>query len=433
MLRGNTAVVNQLSRNRNDYVSYLRHLNNKRVKAETLVKGLTSRCGAASQGRRVLAIGDTTDINHNRHAGRVQPGELGPGGDGSGLGYLMHPMLVLEEGSRLPLGFGDIKLWTRDPDAPPYNQTEARKLPIEDKQSYRWIEGAQNAKRNLAGAEHVTFIFDREADIYQLMQRIPDERSDILVRTSYDRKLAGGGYLFGHLDKLPVSHVYEFYAPSTRKRTAHLAKMELKYTEVTLAKPSHGKNPDKRLVTIGVVEVREVPGTVLPGEEPIHWILYTTRKLQGPLDALLTVECYCIRWDVEQFFRTLKKKGLDIEESQLETKHALFNLTVMACEVALRTMQLMRARDGAIKCEATVAFSPKQLDLLAALLPHYEGRTDKQKNPHSPGSLAHAAWIIARMGGWKGYSSEAPPGPITFRRGLERFGNFEEAARILSG
>ena len=79
MFGGNTAVVNRLSHSRNDYVSYLRHLNNTRVKSETLIKGLTSRCGEASRGRRVLAIGDTTDINHNPHAGRVRPGELGPG------------------------------------------------------------------------------------------------------------------------------------------------------------------------------------------------------------------------------------------------------------------------------------------------------------------------------------------------------------------
>ena len=433
MQGGNTAVVNQLSVKRSDYVSHLRLLNNSRVKPETLVAGLTSHCAAAVRGRRVLAIGDTVEFNHNHHAGRIRPGELGLGGSGWGLAYLMHPILVLDEADRFPLGFADIKFLTRDPDAPRYDDKKARKQPIEEKGAYRWIEGAQNAQQNLAEAEHVTFIFDREADIYQLMQRIPDDRCDLLVRTSHDRKLVGGGYLFGHIDKLPACLEYQFDAPATRKRTAHTAKMTLRYGEVTLAKPGSTKNDDKRLVTIRVVEAREVPETVLLGEEPIHWILYTTLRLGSPLEALQVVEWYCIRWDIEQFFRTMKKKGLDIEASQLETRHALLNLTVMACEVALKTMQLMRARDGKLDVAAKIVFTQLQLNLLAACLAYYEGKTAKQKNPYPKESLAHATWIVARMGGWKGYGSEAPPGPITFRRGLQKLGNLEQAAQILKG
>jgi len=47
-----------------------------------------------------------------------------------------------------------------------------------------------------------------------------------------------------------------------------------------------------------------------------------------------------------------------------------------------------------------------------------EGNTDRQKNPHPVRSLVRASWIIARLGGWNCYYK--PPGPITFRRGMER-------------
>ena len=49
------------------------------------------------------------------------------------------------------------------------------------------------------------------------------------------------------------------------------------------------------------------------------------------------------------------------------------------------------------------------------------GKTAKQKNPHPQHSLAWAAWIVARLGGWDGYRSSRPPGPITFANGINHF------------
>jgi hypothetical protein len=50
-----------------------------------------------------------------------------------------------------------------------------------------------------------------------------------------------------------------------------------------------------------------------------------------------------------------------------------------------------------------------------------EGKTEKQKNPYRKNSMSWASWLIARLGGWNGYSSESPPGPITMLRGLQKF------------
>ena len=53
-------------------------------------------------------------------------------------------------------------------------------------------------------------------------------------------------------------------------------------------------------------------------------------------------------------------------------------------------------------------------------------KTEKQKNPHQAGMLSWAAWVIARLGGWKGYQSESPPGPITINDGWKRFKSIYE-------
>jgi hypothetical protein len=50
--------------------------------------------------------------------------------------------------------------------------------------------------------------------------------------------------------------------------------------------------------------------------------------------------------------------------------------------------------------------------------PTLEGKTERQKNPHPPRSLAWLAWIVARLGGWNCYYK--PPGPKTMRAGWTR-------------
>ena len=40
-----------------------------------------------------------------------------------------------------------------------------------------------------------------------------------------------------------------------------------------------------------------------------------------------------------------------------------------------------------------------------------QGKTDRQKNPHPPRSLAWAAWVIARLGGWHDYET-SPRDPL---------------------
>ena len=93
----------------------------------------------------------------------------------------------------------------------------------------------------------------------------------------------------------------------------------------------------------------------------------------------------------------------------------------MAAAAALRTLQLTLAREGQTQRPASDAFTTDQIGLLHHLQPTLEGKTEKQKKPHPVHTLAWAAWIIARLGGWKGYACERRPGPITMLRGLRAF------------
>jgi hypothetical protein len=82
-------------------------------------------------------------------------------------------------------------------------------------------------------------------------------------------------------------------------------------------------------------------------------------------------------------------------------------------------MQLVAEREGQAKRPLSDVFDPDDQPALKRVCQSLEGKTAKQKNPHPIGSLAYAAWVFARLGGWTGYYGK--PGPIVMLRGLTEF------------
>ena len=205
------------------------------------------------------------------------------------------------------------------------------------------------------------------------------------------------------------------------KRSAHRASLEVRFGRSAIKRPaSCWDQQAPQQIELHVVEVKELPDSVVGHETPIHWRLLTTHRVTCLEDALRCVDGYRQRWHIEQLFRTLKKQGLNIEGRQVETGEGLTKLLCLAVQAAVRAMQLTRARDADGSAQAADVFDPDELEVMQRVLPTLEGKTKKQKNPHRAGSLAQAAWVVARLGGWKGYASEAKPGPITMLRGLQR-------------
>ena len=152
-------------------------------------------------------------------------------------------------------------------------------------------------------------------------------------------------------------------------------------------------------------------------------------KLLSKLGML--IQWYRWRWVIEQVFRTLKSKGLNIEKSEVESYEALINLSTLALLAAVQVLQLVQARDGQTAQELKSVFSDQEIECLTKLNQNLEGNTEKSKNPHPVTSLAFACWVLARLGGWKGYKKSRPPGPITMLKGLIRFYDILEGYYLL--
>ena len=114
----------------------------------------------------------------------------------------------------------------------------------------------------------------------------------------------------------------------------------------------------------------------------------------------------------------------------MENVGRLIKLTAIAARAACTIMQFVQARDGRSGQDARVTFSPPEIEILHAILPELEGKTALQKNPQPPETLAWYARIIAKLGGWDGYPKSKPPGPITFRHGLQYFKSLAHGWRL---
>jgi len=410
-----TVCLRNLADDRSEQVKFRRFLVNEAVTAEEMVAHRAMFVAAAAKGRHVLAIQDTTEINYQAQSGRKHG--LGKVGNGTDVGLFLHPVLAVDAQTQDCLGLVDAQVWRRTKS----KAKNYKRLPIEEKESYRWVKGGSQAKAVLAEAAMVTVIDDREGDIYEKWARLPDERTHLLTRASRDRSLADGSRLFRALAHLPEAHRFTLDLPARPgKRGARTAHMAVRFGRIRICRPGacsdRNAPPEIELFAIEVRELNPPPG------DAIYWRLATTHPVESVEQALTVIGWYRLRWHIEQLFRTLKRQGLRIEQSVVEDGEALEKLVVIALIVATVTMQLVLARSaGGQGSPASRAFDAEQIEVLHALQKKLQGRTPKQQNPHPPDSLAWAGWTIARLGGWTGYKSDKSAGPITMRDGLQRF------------
>ncbi|MGP0061783.1 MAG: IS4 family transposase [Beijerinckiaceae bacterium] len=411
-----TAVARRFTDNRADAVACTRFLRNPKVKVQEIVQTAAGRTNEAAAGRHVLLVEDTSEINYQ--AKRKRKRGLGQVGNGSDIGLFVHPALAVDAHDGSILGLAGATIWRRAK----VKDEKYQSLPIEDKESYRWIETALKARAALPAPDRVTVVADREADIYEVFARLPDRRTDVLIRANHNRALADKqGHLFDEIAAQPEAGRLTFDLPARPGRPARHVTLAVRFGKISLRQPKVGVDPrDPPAIQLHMVEVKEVDPP--SQDDAVVWRLLTTHEVASLEQAAQIVDLYRKRWSIEQMFRTVKSQGFDLEESLIADGDALECLAATTLIATTMVMQLVHGRGVAgWNLPATRLFNPSELAVLDGLIRKLEGRTEKQKNPHSRGSLAWAAWTIARLGGWKGYAKERPPGPITFIRGLERF------------
>jgi hypothetical protein len=397
---------------------------NPKVTVDRIIESWSQHTSAACRGRHVLAIQDASKIKFRTRAERRRG--LGKVGHGNIHGLMVHAMIAVDADSGACLGLVDGAVWNREGKVAPL-----RDRGLGERESRHWVDTAERAKTVLAGARSVTVVGDSEDDLFAMWATVPEPDFHLLIRAQSDRRLVGGGTLFAAADDFPVAGRQVIELPARPPdRAARKARVEIRFGDVEICRPANEKDRTlAKTVALRLVEVREIdpPADV----EPLHWRLVTTHTVNTEADAWRIVCWYRARWIIEQLFRTMKSQGLGLEDSQMASANRLLKLATVATKAACVIMQLVQERDGTHGLPASVAFDEPEIDTIEMLSPTLEGKTDRQKNPHPPRSLARASWVMARLGGWNCYYK--PAGPITMRRGTERFHAIHQGRLLGSG
>jgi hypothetical protein len=413
-----------------------RFFDNEKVTPETLLAphfdATIKRC---PEQPVVLVAQDTTELDLTRPKQQVV--HAGPLADSSRLGAFLHLQEAFTENGT-PLGAIDATLWARDmPDAdvPKLSKAEKenirRSLPIEEKESFRWLEGFRTVQKRATSCPDTTFVSlcDSEGDMYDLFvePRTADNFHWIIRgchdRIVFDEQGEDRRTLREAMQELPVLFTNEITArsreqkiaidtrPRNQSRETRRTTVSVRAGAVFIQAPQGSKH-EARSVKVNVVFVRE--DNPPNGEEPIEWILLTTLSISTIDLVRRVIQYYTVRWMIEVYFRTLKS-GCRIEERRFETLPRMLACLAVYMIVAWRVLYVSRLGRSCPDLDCDLIFDPAEWQSVWSVT--HPG----EPLPSKPPSLQEMVRLIARLGGYVDRPNRSdPPGVETIWKGMQR-------------
>ncbi len=333
--KGQSSILNRISINRKERKGGYDFFHNDRVTEQILEQKLYEKIQGdvtPASIEHVLVLGDTTEYNYMSNILRISDTSgLGTLSNESSLGFMAHVNLALNAKDLSVLGVSDLQLWHREEDRPRSSRRKHRSF--EEKESYKWHVGVFNSHHRLKQAKQVTYIQDRDGDIYESILKVRElSGSELLVRSCRDRKilLENGTttMLYGYLLEQDIDFSYELKIKSDRRknRSGRNATMDVRSVRVKLVCPENLlPRQYAKYIEVDVIWARESPTTIPKGESAIDWKLITTHEVQGKEELIKQIiQWYANRWLIEEFFLSQKqelmilkmlywKQGMDYE------------------------------------------------------------------------------------------------------------------------
>jgi hypothetical protein len=379
----------------------------------------------------ILVLHDTTEFTYQRD----QPGSIGltysvnSGRDKAGrvrthtvCGILMHSSLAVTTDG-LPLGLAAVKFWTRKKfkgTAALKRKINPTRVPIEKKESFRWLENLKQSAELLGDPARCVHIGDRESDIYELFCTAQEIGTHFLVRTCVDRLAGEGDHTIAvEMDDVKPVGLHRIEVPDD-DGTLTEAVLEIKCRRIRVLPPI-GKQERYPALTLTVIHAQERGAP--RNRKKIFWKLITNLPVRSRCEAIEKLGWYALRWKIEVFHKILKS-GCKAEESKLRTAERLVNLIAVFCILSWRVFWMTMINRSVPDARPDLALTDVEIGLLDQLV------QDKDKKPLRRKTLAYYIVKIARLGGYLARSHDPPPGNMVIWRGLSRLSDIGLGAII---
>jgi hypothetical protein len=421
--------------NRHDLKGYYRFLNNDRTELNPKSLRQSHRARTLrrmSQEPTALIVQDTVDLNYSTRSQCEGLGQIGTNQTGAkSRGLRMHSSVALGQ-SGLPLGI--IKLQGYAPESAKGKDPQR---PIEQKDSYRWLEGFEQAMEiaALIPRTQVINITDREGDMFELFhfrRSQTGRKAELLVRAKNDRCLEGTERkLFQELAAAPLAKRILLSVPRQREHLAtpsepgrpglkaREARVEIRFKEVTLSAPNTAQT--RALEPVKLWAIYLVEKHPPQGAAPLEWLLLTTVEVRSLKQARKCLRWYCRRWRIEEWHRVLKS-GCKVLEHQNHSAEVLLRAIAIDAVIAWRIMLLALLGREVPELPCDVIFDPIECEVLELLA--------KKNKEQTKRSLGEAMIIVAKLGGYLDRKCDRVPGFESLWRGYARFHDMVEIIRL---
>lgn len=405
--------INQACEDWADTKAAYRFFANKKVTPERILSPHRQRAvSRMSHHPLVLAVQDTTFFNYTHHPHTEELGTIGTKKQKQ-QGFGMHSTLAVTPVG-MPLGLLTQAFFTRPVDEPAHQPNDLQKLPIEEKESYRWIQALEQTIELTPDGVDVVTVCDREADIYEMFALGQEKKAHLLVRACTNRALVDrkAKTLWSKVERQTIAGYLTVHIPSNQKRSARKATVSLRFTQVQLKPPWRPKQKKLPIVTLNAILVREdnPPAGV---DEPIEWLLLTNTPVVTFEDAVQVVQWYCTRWQIEVYHKVIKS-GCKVEDCRLKTTNRLQNYIALMNVVAWRLMWLTYINRAEPNLPCTVILTTAEWESL------YMRIHKTTRLPQSVPTVRQAVRWIAQLGGFLGRKGDGEPGVVVVWRGWQR-------------
>lgn len=424
-----TASINQACEDWADSKAAYRFVDNKKVSAGKLLEPHIKRTVERMKNYPVvLAIQDTTFLNFTSHPKTKDLGEIGAKKQNQ-RGFGLHSTLVVTPKGQ-PLGLLDQAILERPVGQPALKPSEVQKQPIEEKESYRWIEAFEKTIKSTPEGVQAVTICDREADIYEMFVTAQEHHASLLVRADDNRRLEDDQvkHLWPKLEQQSIQGELTVHITGNDKRKERDAVVSVRFCTIKLRPPWRPEQKKLPVVTLQAILVREENPLEnladLGDHEPIEWMLLTNTSVTNFEEAVQVVEWYCCRWQIEVFHKIIKS-GCLVESSLLQTAKRLQNYITLMCVIAWRLQWLtyINRTDPDLPCIYILTTVEWQ-----ALYMRIHKTT---KFPEKLPSVRQAVRWIAQLGGFLGRKSDGEPGITVIWRGWQRLQDLADTWSVI--